>query len=107
AVVVFRRDENKAVRCGYFSGPAFYNLSLVRWAAGHRGRQGLIKEGHGKIAKIEQSGFDSITLLQVLENPLRRLLRKPALTSAADDYRNSGHIVFPLLVVSKAFVTRR
>ena len=46
-------------------------------------------------------------LLEVLENPLRRLLRKPDLTSTADEYRNSCHMAFLLLVVFKAFVTRR
>jgi hypothetical protein len=29
----------------------------------------------------------------VLQNPPRRLLRKPALARAADVYRNSGHIL--------------
>jgi hypothetical protein len=29
----------------------------------------------------------------VLKNPLRRLLRKPTLTRAADDDRNSDHVL--------------
>ena len=64
---------------------AFDNLTLVRRAAGHRRRQRLIKEGHRKVAKIEQPRFDSIALLEVLKNPLRRLFGKPALTRGADD----------------------
>jgi hypothetical protein len=29
----------------------------------------------------------------MLNNPLRRFFRKPALTRAADDYRNNGHVL--------------
>jgi len=56
---------------------------LIRRAAGHRRRQRLIKEGHRKVPKVEQSRFDSVALLEVLKNPLRRLLGEPALTRAA------------------------
>jgi len=48
-------------------------------------------EAAGRVAKVEQPRFDSAALLEVLKNPLRRLFGKPALTRAADDYRNSDH----------------
>src|SRR5207247_2449195 len=72
------------------------NLILVRRAAGLGGRHGLVKEGHRKVAKVEQPRFDSLALPDVLKNPLRRLFRKPALTRAADDYRNIGHVLILL-----------
>jgi hypothetical protein len=43
--------------------------------------------------KIEQSRFDSIALLEVLENPMRRLFRKAPLAGAPDDHRNDGHVL--------------
>src|SRR5258706_16136700 len=45
AEIIFRSDENKPVRCGYFSGPALDNLVLVRPTSRHRRRQRLIEEG--------------------------------------------------------------
>jgi len=36
-----------------------------------------------EIAKVEQSDFDSVALLEVLKNPMRRFLGKPALTRTA------------------------
>src|SRR5258708_38175902 len=106
AVVIFRGDENKPVRCGYCSGPAFDDLILVRRAAGHRRRYGLIKEGHRKIAKVEQPRFDSVAFLEVLKNPLCRLLRKPALARAADDYRDNGHVVVLCWLLFRVFLNR-
>jgi hypothetical protein len=44
AVVIFRGDENKPVRCGYLGGPAFDNLILVTRAAGAGRQHGLVKE---------------------------------------------------------------
>src|SRR5713226_5607762 len=67
---------------------------LVRGATRHRGRHGLVKEGHWKVAKVEQTCFDSVALLEVLKNPLCRLFRKPALTRKRHDYRDSRHIFF-------------
>src|SRR5260370_823259 len=64
AVIIFRGDENKPVRCGYCGGPAFDDLILIRRAAGHRRSEGLIKEGHRKVAKVEQPGVDSVALLE-------------------------------------------
>src|SRR6266851_2740386 len=67
---------------------------LVRRTARHGRRHGLVKEGHRKVAKIEQPCFDSVALLEVLKNPLRGLFRKPALARAAYDYGDSRHIFF-------------
>src|SRR5258708_695897 len=91
-VVIFWGDENKSVRGGDCGGPAFDNIVLIRRAGGHRRRQSLIEEGHRKVAKVEQPRFDSVAFLEMLKNPLRRLFRKPALTSASNDYRNGGHV---------------
>ena len=68
------------------------------------GGTGWSKKGIGKSRRSSKPRFDTLALLEVLENPLRRLFRKPALASAADDYRNSCHIVFLLLVLFRAFV---
>src|ERR1700689_5530832 len=83
------------VRCGYCSGPAFHNLVLVRRTARHGRRHGLVKEGHRKVAQVEQPCFDSVALLEVLKNPVRGLFRKPGVARAAYDYRDSGHIFLP------------
>jgi hypothetical protein len=53
------------------------------------------KKGIGKSTKVEQLRIVSVPFLEVLKNPPRWLLRKPALTGTADDYRNHGHIVLP------------
>src|SRR4029077_8172703 len=91
AVVIFGGYENEPVRRGYFSGPAFDDFILVRRAPRHRRRQSLVKERHRKVAKVEQSRLDSVAFPEVLENPLRRLFGKSALTSTADDYGNRSH----------------
>jgi hypothetical protein len=36
---------------------------------------------------------EALALLQMLEDPLRGLFGKPALACAADDYRDSGHVL--------------
>src|SRR5579864_8096420 len=108
AIVVFRGDENKPVRCGYCSGPAFDNLMLVRRTARHGRRHGLVKEGHRKVAKVEQLCFDSVALLEVLKNPLCGLFRKPALARAAYDYGDSRHVLFLCcLMRDRSLLTRR
>jgi hypothetical protein len=56
---------------------------IVRWPAGQRGWHGLVKEGHRKVAQIEQARFELFPRMKVLENPLRRLFRKPALPRTA------------------------
>src|SRR5579859_4322614 len=66
---------------------------LVRWTAGHGGRKRLVKEGHRKLAKIEKAGFNSFALLEMLQNPSSWLFGKPALTCAADDYRDRCHVL--------------
>ena len=43
---------------------------LVRRAAGHGRRDGLVKEGHRKVAKVEQTRFDSVALLKMLKNAI-------------------------------------
>src|SRR5258706_15353436 len=67
---------------------------LVRRTARHGRRHGLVKEGHRKVAQVEQPCFDSVALLEVLKNPLRGLFRKPALACAAYDHGDSRHIFF-------------
>src|SRR3984893_6861714 len=91
AVVVFRGDEHEPVRRGDGGGPLFHHLVLVWSAAGRGRRHRLVKEGHRKITKIEQPRFDAVALLEMLKNPLCRLLREPALTRAPDDYRYGHH----------------
>src|SRR5580693_6220137 len=65
---------------------------LVGRTTRHRRRHRLVKEGHWKITKVEQTRFNSIALLEMLLNPSRWLLGKPALTCAADDYRDRCHV---------------
>src|ERR1700722_14973433 len=67
---------------------------LVRRTARHGGRKGLVKEGHWKFTKVEQTRFDAVALLEMLQNPSRWLLGKPALPCAADDYRDRCHVFF-------------
>jgi hypothetical protein len=59
---------------------------LVRRTARHGGWKRLVKEGHRKITKVEETRFNSTALLEILQNPSSRLFGKPALTRAADDY---------------------
>src|ERR1700728_3254981 len=66
---------------------------FVTRTARHSWRKGLVKEGHWKITKVEQTRFNSIALLEMLQNPSRWLLGKPALTCAADDYRDRCHVL--------------
>src|ERR1700693_6289668 len=68
---------------------------LVRWTARHCGRQRLIKEGHREITKVEHTRFNSVALLKMLQKPSRWLFGKPALTCAADDYRDRCHVLIP------------
>src|SRR4029077_2689064 len=91
-------DENKPIRCSDCGGPQFDDLILIWRPAERSRRDGLIEERHRKVAKIEQPRVDSGALLEMLKNPLCRLFRKPALTRAADDYGNSDHVVFLLLI---------
>jgi hypothetical protein len=51
----------------------------------------LVKEGHWKVAKVEQSRVNVAALLELLENPLRWLFRKSTL-AGSDDYRNYVHL---------------
>src|SRR6185295_11028746 len=53
--------------------------------------QWLIEERHRIVAEIEQARVDAITLLQVLQDPSRRLFRETALAGAADDDGNDVH----------------
>jgi hypothetical protein len=43
--------------------------------------------------KIQQPRVDSVALLELLKNPLRRFFRKPTLPGAADDYRNADYVL--------------
>jgi len=52
----------------------------------------LVKEGHWKVAKVEQSRVNVAALLELLENPLRWLFRKSTLAGTSDDYRNYVHL---------------
>jgi hypothetical protein len=56
------------------------NRILIRRSSGPGGGPSLVKEGHRKVAKVEQPRVD-IALLEVLENPLRWPFRKTSLTA--------------------------
>ena len=53
---------------------------FVRRAARHGRGRGLIEERHREVAEIEKLGFNPLSLIKLLKNPLRRFFRKPALT---------------------------
>jgi hypothetical protein len=71
-VIILRGDEDEAVGLGDRGGPPLNDLVLVSRAPRHGWRCWLVKKGHRKVAKVEQPRFDVTTLLEVLENPLRR-----------------------------------
>src|SRR5580704_10796160 len=76
---------------------------FVRRAAGPGRWMGLVKERHRKFTKVEQTPFDTFPLLEMMQNPSRRLLGKPAFTCAADDYRDRYHVdpfLFSRMVLS-------
>ena len=51
------------------------------------------------VAQIKQAGVDTFALLQVFENPLRRLFRETALAGASDNDGNDSHAL--LLTLTK------
>jgi hypothetical protein len=54
---------------------------------------GLVKEGHWKFTKVEQTRCDTFPFLETPQNPSCRLLGKPAFTCAVDDYRDRYHVL--------------
>src|SRR6266404_4779210 len=67
-VVIFRRDEDEAVRTGDFGGPFLDHFIIVRRATRHGRRHGLVEEGHWKVPEIEQPGVDATAILEPLKN---------------------------------------
>src|SRR5882724_3167249 len=86
SVVVFRRDEDEPVGLRDLGGPSLNDLVLESRATRRGRRYWLIEERHRIFAQIEQPRIDTIALLQVLQYPLRRLLRETAFPSATHDY---------------------
>src|SRR5262249_35846697 len=84
-VVVFGGDEDEAVGEPNRRGPFPHDLVLVRGASRCGWRCGLIEERHWIVAKSKEERVAAIPLLQVLQDPARRLFREPALAGAADD----------------------
>src|ERR1035441_5457785 len=70
---------------------------FVRWSTRHSWWQGLVEERHWEVTEIERPRFNPLPLTKLLNNPLRRLFRKPALTGAADDYGDGQHLFSTLL----------
>src|ERR1700745_1597418 len=70
-IIVFRRDEDEAVRPGNFGGPLLDNFIVVSRAARHGRRHGLVEERHWKTPQIEQPRLDAAAILESLKNPLR------------------------------------
>src|SRR5690348_2286546 len=93
AVVVFRRNEHKAVGLGDFRSPLFDDVLVIRRPAGHRGRHGLIEEWHREIAEIEEPHVNRSSLPKLLKDPVGWLFRKPPLACTADDYGNGRHML--------------
>src|ERR1700746_3561669 len=91
-VVVFWRDEDKAVRPGDFGSPLLDHFILVSRATRHGGRHGLVEEGHWKVPEIEQPRVDAVPVLELLKNPLCRFFGKATLAGAPYDHRNDGHV---------------
>jgi hypothetical protein len=75
-------------------GPSLHDLVLVRWPARHCRRCRLIEERLRKVAKIEKPSIDTLAPLQMLQDPIRGLLRETALAGAPD---NDGNAVMLLL----------
>jgi hypothetical protein len=90
-LVIDPTSEDETVRPGDFGGPFLDHFILVRRPTRHRGRHGLVEEGHWKVPEIEQLRVDVTAILVLLKNPLRRLFGKAPLAGAPDDHGNGGH----------------
>src|ERR1700756_5420391 len=66
---------------------------FVRCTTWHCRRRRLVEKWHRKIPEIEQSRVDATAILEVLENPPRRLFGKAAFAGAPDDHGNDGHVL--------------
>src|ERR1700738_4719395 len=91
AVVILWGDEDETVGLRDRGGPSLHDLVLVRRATRPGRRCWLVGERRGKVAKSENSSVYPLALLQVLQNPLRGLLRETALAGASNNDGNDGH----------------
>src|SRR5258706_6081761 len=95
AEVVFRGDEHEAVGLRDRGGPFLDNRVLESRAIRRSGSKWLIEERHRKFAQIEKPSVDTRALLQVMKNPVRRLLRETALAGTSNNDGNDVHALDP------------
>jgi hypothetical protein len=94
-VVVFRGDEDVAVKAGDLLAPAQCDFVLRRRNVQ---RHLFLEERHGIIAEIDNLEIGVIALLRDIEQPVRRDFAEPPGTGCADDDADFGsflHSRFP------------